>query len=264
MRWGLIPSFTESNQSLKEANRSVFKMTNARSETVSSSPVFRRLLDRKRCVVPMDGFFEWHTENSIKQPYFIYMKKLVDVSSLSALRQEIYCENNENDLRTDDGETGGERTGATNSHASGVKRESGDETTPGLPWPDTHKTPTTTSSHAGTNAGTKKAQVSPPHLMYLAAVHDVWYSDVEQKNIHTFAILTTASFQEIGWLHHRMPGTHHCTSFSSTLAHSALASMTLGRSYSYSYSLRRYQFHLLVFFSPARLLVEPVWQRLST
>jgi putative SOS response-associated peptidase YedK len=50
-----------------------FKMFNARSETVASKPIFKRLLSHNRCVVAYDGFYEWLVdEHKEKQPYFVH------------------------------------------------------------------------------------------------------------------------------------------------------------------------------------------------
>jgi putative SOS response-associated peptidase YedK len=47
-------------------------MFNARSETVGSKGVFKRLLPRQRCVVLLNGFYEWKQEaGGKKQPYYI-------------------------------------------------------------------------------------------------------------------------------------------------------------------------------------------------
>src|SRR5204862_4005593 len=51
-RWGLIPHWAEN---AKSASR----MFNARSETISRSPAFADALRRKRCLVPVDRFYEW-------------------------------------------------------------------------------------------------------------------------------------------------------------------------------------------------------------
>lgn len=64
MRWGLVPVWA------KDANGAA-KMINARAETVAEKPSFRRLLSRRRCLVPSDGFYEWRTEGKNKQPVHI-------------------------------------------------------------------------------------------------------------------------------------------------------------------------------------------------
>ncbi len=43
---------------------------NARSETAGTSPAFREALSRRRCLVPVDGYYEWRLENGKKMPYF--------------------------------------------------------------------------------------------------------------------------------------------------------------------------------------------------
>lgn len=50
--WGLIPSWAKDR---KIASR----MINARSETLSEKPAFKRLFEKKRLLIPMDGFYEW-------------------------------------------------------------------------------------------------------------------------------------------------------------------------------------------------------------
>src|SRR5580765_2430229 len=63
-RWGLIPHWAES---AKVGSR----MFNARAETLASSPAFRDAFIRKRCLVPVDGFYEWKLEGTIRQPFLI-------------------------------------------------------------------------------------------------------------------------------------------------------------------------------------------------
>lgn len=46
-------------------------MFNARCETVAEKSVFGRLLQRQRCVVLFDGFYEWKKEGSRKQPFYV-------------------------------------------------------------------------------------------------------------------------------------------------------------------------------------------------
>ena len=49
-------------------------MINARAETVASKPVYARLLVRRRCIIPVDGFYEWQRlpGGKKKQPFFLH------------------------------------------------------------------------------------------------------------------------------------------------------------------------------------------------
>jgi len=65
--WGLVPAWAKD---LSVGNR----MINARAETVASKPAFRRAFATRRCIVPVDGFYEWKSipGQKRKQPYFIH------------------------------------------------------------------------------------------------------------------------------------------------------------------------------------------------
>jgi len=67
MRWGLVPRWSKPGQ------RSVAPI-NARAETLLERPMFRSLVSRRRCLVPISGFYEWRQRNGSKQPYFITVK----------------------------------------------------------------------------------------------------------------------------------------------------------------------------------------------
>ncbi len=69
--WGLIPNWVKEE---KKANELADMCLNARSETVFEKPSFRSIT-KKRCILPVDGFFEWRTEGKAKYPYYIYPKK---------------------------------------------------------------------------------------------------------------------------------------------------------------------------------------------
>ncbi|PIA25744.1 hypothetical protein AQUCO_10800025v1 [Aquilegia coerulea] len=69
MKWGLIPSFTK-----KTDKPDHYKMFNARSESISEKPSFRRLIPNNRCLVAVEGFYEWKKDGSKKQPYYIHFK----------------------------------------------------------------------------------------------------------------------------------------------------------------------------------------------
>lgn len=66
MRWGLIPSWA------KEAAIGN-KMFNARSETVMDKPAFRKAFQKRRCVIPAKGFYEW--DKATKQPYYFHAQE---------------------------------------------------------------------------------------------------------------------------------------------------------------------------------------------
>ena len=67
--WGLIPRWAP------DSSRAA-SMINARVETVAEKPSFRDLVSRNRCVLPMDGYFEWKeqlrhdTSKAVKQPFY--------------------------------------------------------------------------------------------------------------------------------------------------------------------------------------------------
>jgi putative SOS response-associated peptidase YedK len=62
LRWGLVPRWS------KDAAGAA-RMMNARGESVAEKPAFRDAFHKRRCLVPMDGFFEWRTEGKGKQPF---------------------------------------------------------------------------------------------------------------------------------------------------------------------------------------------------
>ena len=63
MRWGLVPFFWK--KTLKELPATF----NARAETVAEKPMFRDSFNRRRCIIPASGFFEWTGEKGDKQPH---------------------------------------------------------------------------------------------------------------------------------------------------------------------------------------------------
>jgi putative SOS response-associated peptidase YedK len=65
MRWGLLPSWVKDP-------RKFALLINARSETVREKPAFKNAIRRRRCLIPADGYYEWHTTDNRKRPYFIH------------------------------------------------------------------------------------------------------------------------------------------------------------------------------------------------
>ena len=60
--WGLIPWFEKDPKGGR-------KPINVRSETIASSGMFRAAFQARRCLVPVDAFYEWDTTPAGKQPY---------------------------------------------------------------------------------------------------------------------------------------------------------------------------------------------------
>jgi putative SOS response-associated peptidase YedK len=67
MHWGLIPSWTV-DPSI--GNR----MINARAGTLMELPSFKPLVDRRRCIISADGFYEWRKEGKHKVPMWVHLK----------------------------------------------------------------------------------------------------------------------------------------------------------------------------------------------
>src|SRR5699024_11032815 len=83
LRWGLVP-YWASDQ--KMASR----LINARSETLLERPSFRKLVYRKRCLIPVDSFYEWKEIHGKKQP-IRFMLKDRSIFSLAGLYDSWEC-----------------------------------------------------------------------------------------------------------------------------------------------------------------------------
>src|SRR6266481_4333633 len=64
LRWGLVPLWA------KDPSFGP-KCINARAETVATNKIFRDAFERRRCLVPADGFYEWQKEGGKTHPYAI-------------------------------------------------------------------------------------------------------------------------------------------------------------------------------------------------
>ena len=73
MRWGMVPFFAKSLEAFKG-----FSTINARAETVPTAATWRAPFERRRCLVPADGFYEWKkldtSKKPAKQPYAFALK----------------------------------------------------------------------------------------------------------------------------------------------------------------------------------------------
>ena len=61
-RWGLEPSWRQTDQRTTAP-------INARSETVRDKPTFREAFARRRCLIPVNGFYEWQQRPGGVQPW---------------------------------------------------------------------------------------------------------------------------------------------------------------------------------------------------
>ena len=74
LTWGLVPFWAKDR-------RIGSRMINARMETVAEKPAFRRPFERRRAILPADGYYEWYPTSQtnksgkpVKQPFFIRPK----------------------------------------------------------------------------------------------------------------------------------------------------------------------------------------------
>jgi putative SOS response-associated peptidase YedK len=73
VRWGLVPSWAEGT-AIGD------KLINARAETITEKPAYKRAFARRRCIVPADAFYEWRpskaasTKRPPRQPYLVHRR----------------------------------------------------------------------------------------------------------------------------------------------------------------------------------------------
>ncbi|MDR3034276.1 MAG: SOS response-associated peptidase [Kitasatospora sp.] len=71
LRWGLVPGWASSPET-------AVKMINARAETVHEKPAYRQAYASRRCLIPVDGYYEWQTaptddvSRPPRRPYFVH------------------------------------------------------------------------------------------------------------------------------------------------------------------------------------------------
>ncbi len=68
MVWGLIPHWARERPVTGG-------LINARAETLSQKPSFRRAFARQRCLVVADGFYEWRKLERTRVPFYFYLKR---------------------------------------------------------------------------------------------------------------------------------------------------------------------------------------------
>lgn len=60
--FGYLPSWAKDKKSMN---------INARSESIFEKKTFRESFRTKRCIIPINGFYEWEVEDKSKVPYFV-------------------------------------------------------------------------------------------------------------------------------------------------------------------------------------------------
>ncbi len=65
LKWGLVPPWSRDP-------RNGAKMFNARGETVMEKPAFREAFAHRRCLIPVDGFYEWRKQGRERLPLYFH------------------------------------------------------------------------------------------------------------------------------------------------------------------------------------------------
>jgi len=76
VRWGLVPAWS------RDASGAA-RLINARAETVAEKPSFKAAFARRRCIVPMDGWYEW--QGAGKQPW--YLSSISGMSTVAGIHE---------------------------------------------------------------------------------------------------------------------------------------------------------------------------------
>ena len=71
-KWGYFPSWLKE----QDNSRSLF---NSRYESLLEKKTFTSAFRNNRCLIPLSGWYEWRTENDIRQPYFFYNKENLQI-----------------------------------------------------------------------------------------------------------------------------------------------------------------------------------------
>ncbi|KAA8959504.1 SOS response-associated peptidase [Mycobacterium sp.] len=75
MRWGMVPPWVKAGPDGAPEARGP-QLINARADRVTTSPAFRSSAKSRRCLVPMDGYYEWRATpesgKTRKTPFYLY------------------------------------------------------------------------------------------------------------------------------------------------------------------------------------------------
>lgn len=155
-------------------------------------PSFRNLVVKgKRCIVFLNGFYEWRTENKVKQPYYVYLdsKNASDSSDSNSNTSSSCRDDNLSAVNKIIEENDPEKekmklfqTSNLNSKSMGI--------TPNVP--DNH------------NPKIQPGQSINDTIMIMAGLYDEW-EDSNGQVKRTYTTLTCASCTGFRWLHSRQP-----------------------------------------------------------
>ena len=70
-QWGLIPYWSKDRTFADQIRMKTF---NARIEEVTEKPSYKLPIKKSRCIIPVKGFFEFHTHQNKKYPFYIHSK----------------------------------------------------------------------------------------------------------------------------------------------------------------------------------------------
>ena len=68
-RWGLVPVWAKS-----VAAAAKYSLINARGEEIAEKRTYAKAFRRRRCVVPLSGFYEWQRQGTRKRPFAIHLR----------------------------------------------------------------------------------------------------------------------------------------------------------------------------------------------
>jgi putative SOS response-associated peptidase YedK len=72
MQWGLVPNWARDREHGERIRRGTY---NARAETLTEKPSFRESFNKRHCIVPVCGFYEWQHAGKQKIPWYIHNRK---------------------------------------------------------------------------------------------------------------------------------------------------------------------------------------------
>ena len=82
--WGYLPSWAKPGSNPKQ-------VINARAETIFEKPYFKSAIEKRRCLIPVTGFYEWSHDGKKKTPYRFHMHD--EIFSLAGVYTTVENEN---------------------------------------------------------------------------------------------------------------------------------------------------------------------------